>query len=87
MRIRHLTPVELCIVRFKTLNEFAQAIGAAKSNVCRWQVGTTVGNRRTGSAGMIPAKYLKITLVKAKELGLDISAEDLILGKTICERD
>ncbi len=86
MRVRHLTPVELCIVRFRSLNEFASAIGVPKSTVCRWQLGTTVGNRRNSSAGMIPTKHLKKTFLICKELGLDISADNLILGKTICER-
>lgn len=87
MRLRHLSPVEFCIIRFNTITEFAKAIGVPKYVVCKWQIGTKAGNCRISSKGMIPTKHLPKVLNVAQERGLDIKARDLILGRTVSERE
>ena len=66
----HISPAECVIRAFGGVRSTARAIGVEPSAVSRWR-----------KRGPIPTGSLLIVLEKAKELGLDITSDDLIHGR------
>jgi len=72
-----MSPVDYVIKVFGGVRATARAIGRSPTAVSKWRQPTDRG----GSGGRVPNKAQPVVLQKAKELGLDITGEDLILGR------
>ena len=68
---KDMTPAETAIEAFGDMAKLGRAAGVSRSAVLLWK-------RR----GHIPAKRQRTILSKARELGLILSTDDLILGRT-----
>ena len=64
------TPYELCIAEFGGVRELARQIGRDAGSVSKWS-----------RNGTIPTAIQKKLLERAWDLGLQISAHELIFGK------
>ena len=71
-----LNPVEYVIYMFNGVRQTARIIGKNPSSVCEWK-----------KRGLIPNSSQSVILEKAKEHNLDITANDLILGREIDQED
>lgn len=74
-----LTPAEYVISVFKGVRATARAIGRSPSSVCKWRR----DKDRAGTDGQIPRCAQVALLLKAREMGLDLTAEDLIFGRAV----
>jgi hypothetical protein len=77
----HLTPAQYVIKVFKGVRATARALGRSPSSVSKW----TKSRELRGTGGEIPRGALGPLLSKAKELGLDLNAQDLLLGREVAE--
>lgn len=75
----HLRPAEYVIRVFKGVRATARAIGRNPSSVSKWQK----ERENRGTSGQIPHAVQRTILEQARERGLDITAEDLILGREV----
>ena len=64
------TPYDLCIAEFGGVRELARQIGRDAGSVSKWS-----------RKGTIPTSIQKKLLERAWDLGLQISAHELIFGK------
>lgn len=64
------TPVDTAIKEFGGVRAMARAINIDPSAISRWK-----------SSGRIPAKFQKILIDKAKESGLTLTTDDVVLGR------
>lgn len=78
-----MTPAEYVIHTFKGVRATARAIGRAPSSVSKWPK----PKADKGCDGLVPSAAQKAILEKARELSLDITAEDLIFGRQIGQAD
>lgn len=69
----HLRPADYVILLFGGVRPLARLIGRAPSSVSRWQRGH----------GTVPAKIQPKLLSLAKARRLDLTPDDLILGRTM----
>lgn len=70
----YLTPSKYAILVFGGVRPLARQIGVKPNTVCSWQ---------TRGDGSIPSSNYKPILDAAKKKGLDISADDLVFGRTL----
>ncbi len=77
----HLSPADYVVRVFKGVRATARLIGRSPTSVSKW----TMPKAKRGSNGMIPSQAQRIILLKARALGLDLTAEDLILGREIID--
>lgn len=82
MQGKHLSPADYIIHIFGGVRATARAIGRTPPTVSKWQRGHTQKGHKV-STGALPADVLKPILEKAKADNLDITAEDLILGRKV----
>jgi transposase len=79
--LRTVRPADYVISQFKGVRATARALGRHPSTVSRWQ--RTKDER--GTDGQIPRQVMSKILAKARELKLDITVQDLLLGREVCE--
>lgn len=72
----HLSPVETVIWAFGGVRKTARAIGKNPTVISHWRK----------ILGPIPSGSQRIVLEKAKELKLDLTADDLIFGRRVKTR-
>ncbi len=72
MTTRELTPAEFVIYRFGGVGKLARALNLHRSTISKWK----------GMEG-IPSPWLRPILEKAKSTGMDITANDLIMGRAV----
>lgn len=75
----HLSPAEYVIRIFGGVRKTARAIGVSPTAVVGWRA---IG-RRKEQLGRVPSKSQRRILERARELGLDLTAEDLIMGREV----
>lgn len=71
------TPASLVIEVFGGVRKAARALGVMPSTVCRWRLPREKG----GTGGTVPSSAARKILRLAKERGLDLTAEDLLVGR------
>lgn len=76
--MKHLSPAEVCIQEAGSAMGLAKALGLRPSSVWRWAQPKEEGGR----GGHVPAKRQAKILLLAQERGWDITADDLILGRS-----
>lgn len=76
---QHLSPAEYVIHVFRGVRATARAIGRSPSSISKW----TSPRDTQGRGGSVPGSVQKTILAKAKELDLDITADDLIFGRDV----
>lgn len=69
---RHISPAVCAVRAFGSVTATANAAGRTPSSISKWT------RRKDGS---IPEKVVKKLLEKASELDLDLTAQDLIMGR------
>lgn len=74
-----LNPAEYIIHIFGGLLKTARIIGRDHASVARWK--TSI--ERGGTGGIIPSKAQQTIIKIAAEMGLDITASDLIFGRVV----
>lgn len=67
-----LSPAETVIKAFGGIHATARAIGRTPGAISFWR-----------AKGNVPGGAQKLVLIKARELNLDLSAEDLIFGREV----
>ena len=77
--MQHLNPAEYVIRKFGGVRKAAKAIGRDPGAVSKWRQ----PKEKRGSGGSIPSAAQRAILKAAAELGLDITADDLINGRTV----
>lgn len=75
----HLTPAQYVIRVFKGVRATARALERSPSSVSKW----TKPKASRGTDGNIPGTAQRTILQKARELQLDITANDLLFGRDI----
>lgn len=65
----HLDPASLVIARFGGIRQLAGRLGIEPSSVLRWR-----------ERGIVPSSRMADILAVARDEGLNITAEELILG-------
>lgn len=80
--MQHLTPAEYVIRKFGGVRKTAFAIGRDPGSVSKWRL----PKEKRGTGGLIPGLAQAAILKAAKEKGLDITADDLIHGRTVKTR-
>lgn len=76
-KVKRIPPAEHVIAVCGGTTKTASLFGFLATNVSAWKK----AKERGGYGGQIPRSKQQVILLKAKELGLDITAEDLILGR------
>jgi hypothetical protein len=71
---KHLTPAELVIARL-TAREIALHLRITPSGVYRWTY-----DKPNGRGGFIPSRYHQDLMVLAKDLGRELTFEELSIG-------
>lgn len=79
----HLSPAEYVIHVFGGVRATARALGKYPSTISKWQN----YKDKEGQIGQIPTSAQKLILEKARELGLQISADELIYGKSMRKQE
>ena len=74
----HLDPAAYVVHVFGGVRATARALGKTPPTISRWQ-----HPRREHLKGLVPSKYHREILEKAKALDLDISAHDLVHGREV----
>lgn len=75
-----MTPAEYVVFMFgNSVRGTAKALGRSPQSVCEWYDPKT----KRGGRGCIPSSIQAKILEIAKERGLDINANDLILGRKV----
>lgn len=77
----YLNPAETVIHEFGGVCATARALGLHKTTVSKWR---TPRDKR-GTGGLIPSNLQRVVLKRAIELGICVTPEDLILGRTYGE--
>lgn len=77
----HLTPAEYVIRVFKGVRATARVLGRSPSSVSKW----TKTKENRGTNGQIPRKAMWELMAKAREMGIDLNPNDLILGREVKE--
>lgn len=77
----YVTPAQHVINTFKGVRAAARIIGCGPMTVSRW----CFPKEKKGGEGRVGSAFQKTILLKARALGLDLTAEDLILGREISE--
>jgi hypothetical protein len=78
----HQSPALFAIRTFGGVRVLARAIGRSPANVSRWHQ----PKERGGHGGKIPTSMMAKILKVAQKLELDLTAEDLILGRSVSGR-
>jgi hypothetical protein len=73
-----LKPAELVIEAFGGVRPLARLLGKSPSTVCRWRA-----DKPHGTGGAIPSSVQKRLLYMAGERGIELTAQDLIVGRTV----
>lgn len=76
-----LTPAEFVIRQFNGVRATARALGRSPSSVSKW----TKTKENKGTDGQIPRKAMWEIIAKARELGIDLNPNDLLLGREVQE--
>lgn len=76
---RWISPAEYVIGVCGGTSKAAEVFGILPNYISSWKR----SKDRKGCGGEIPRSQQKLILLKARELGLDITAEDLVLGREI----
>lgn len=71
---QQLSPAERVIQAFGGNTETAQALGCNRSTIFRW----TQPEEKGGTGGRVPSTRQSDILAKARELGLPLTAADLV---------
>lgn len=80
---RYLTPAEIAIKLFGGARPLSRSICHNDEVAFRWKrIKSENGN---GCGGQIPVKYIKRILEVARERGIDLTPNDLVMGRTIEE--
>jgi hypothetical protein len=74
-----MSPAEYVIHVFKGVRKTARVLGYDPTAISKWRV----PKERKGCGGEVPRSAQKKILEKAREMNLDITAEDLIFGREI----
>ncbi len=74
-----MSPAEYVIHIFGGVRKCAREINRSPSSVSKWQA----PKERRGCGGNIPSGAQRIILDRAKKLGLDLTADDLINGRKV----
>lgn len=74
-----VSPAEYVISVFGGVRKVARAIGRDPASVSRWR--RAAGQK--GTDGRIPSKAQQELLAKAQALGLDLTPDDLLLGREV----
>lgn len=78
----HLSPARFVISMFGGVRATARAVGRTPSAVSKWK--KRPGNPEDrGCSGYIPRKLQPVILEEARKRGLDIQAQDLIVGRVV----
>lgn len=77
----HLSPAEYVIRVFKGVRATARVLGRSPSSVSKW----TKSRANRGTDGQIPRAAMWPLLAKAREMELDLSPNDLLLGREVAE--
>lgn len=75
----HMKPAEYAIHAFQGVRSLARALGRDPDQISRWKRPKT----SNGCSGGIPKSAMKPILEAARCKGIDITAEDLLFGRTI----
>lgn len=75
--MKFLSPAEYVIKAFGGVRATARAIGRDKSSVSVWRR----SKDKKGTGGLIPHKAQPLILEAAKERGIDVTPNDLIIGR------
>jgi hypothetical protein len=68
----HITPVQCVIKAFGGVRKTARAIGRTPGAISLWK-----------HRDWIPSEISALVLKKARESGLDLTAEDVVLGREV----
>ena len=86
--VEHLSPLEYVIRAFGGVRATARAVlgDEERANmVSQWRRREKLRKRSTG--GQVPAYLHATILIKAREMGKDITAEDLIFGRSVAAKE
>ena len=75
----HLNPAEYVVHCFGGVRKAGKALGRTASAVSKWNR----SDKNLGCGGRIPSRMQDVILQVAKIQGLDITAEDLVLGREV----
>lgn len=75
----HMPPAHYVIMRFGGVRKTAKTLGRTPACVSKWQYAQT----KDGLKGLIPSNIQPKILLIARRKNIDITAEDLILGRTL----
>jgi hypothetical protein len=79
--MKFMSPAEYVIYCFKGVRATARAIGRDPSSVVKWPMPRS----RKGSDGKVPHRAQPLILRAAEERELDLTAQDLIVGRFVDE--
>lgn len=74
-----LSPAEYVIYAFGGVRPAARAIGRDGGSVCAWKR----SRAKKGTDGRVPSKAQALILSVAKEREIDITPEDLVIGRMV----
>jgi len=77
--MRFMRPAEYVIYAFGGVTAAANAIGRDKGSVCAWKRPRS----RKGANGQVPGKAQARILKVAEEMQIDITPEDLVIGRMV----
>lgn len=77
----HLNPAEYVVYVFKGVRKAGLALGRSAAAVSKWNK----SKKNKGSGGRIPSVAQLSILKVAKKRGLDITPEDLVIGREVKE--
>lgn len=72
-----MTPAELVIERFSGVCALARLLGKNPSTISRWKKPREEG----GTGGLVPSQSQARLLELARELGIDLTAAELVSGR------
>jgi len=77
--VKLLSPAEYVIYAFGGVHAAARAIGRDAGSVCAWKRPRS----RKGSDGRVPGKAQMAILRVARDMQIDITPEDLVIGRMV----
>ena len=75
----HISPARCLIQALGGVRSTSRYLKTDKSTISRWPKCKSIG----GADGYVPSRKQRAALLLARDMGFDLTAEDLILGRTV----
>jgi hypothetical protein len=79
----HLSPAKYVVLLFGSISATARALGRDRTAVSKWLIDTD----HRGTGGKIPQPLHEAVLFTARQMGFDLTPQDLIYGREMSERE